>query len=282
MKLKKGSFTKDKLAALFGFKNLSRSSADPQPVSSKDQPLTAFNQDHVIEIKNSDGSDSFLQDTNKKMDDGINNDIDERIHLIESEENIILNAKGSVEVSEVIEADPVEPDFRGATMGYDEHDEHDEHDERLVINYSDQQLAVCKEKLADFMRVCVGAYGAMISTVDGHELVYLLERDLPAHKISTMNSSLLALGETIARESFQRLCQFVILENSDGRVVSLRINELLMLTCISTAETNLGMLLSLGRNTASALKQVLNSGSVSGSVPTTGNALDNILRSRMK
>jgi len=72
-----------------------------------------------------------------------------------------------------------------------------------------------------------------------------------------MNSSLLALGESIARESQQRLCQFVILENSDGRVVSLRVNDLLMLTCISSKEINLGMLLSVGRNTASKLQEIL-------------------------
>jgi len=94
-------------------------------------------------------------------------------------------------------------------------------------------------------------------TVDGHEIAYSLKRDLPTHKISTMNSSLLALGESIARESLQQLCQFVILENSDGRVVSLRINDILMLTCISSKSTNLGMLLSAGRNTADSLAKIL-------------------------
>ena len=137
-----------------------------------------------------------------------------------------------------------------------EHEEYEEHD-RLIINYTRLQLTQCERQLKEFMQVCPGAYGALISTVDGHEVVYTLKRDLPPHKISTMNSSLLALGESIAREAQQRLCQFVIVENSDGRVVSLRINDLLMLTCISSKEINLGMLLSVGRNTASALQQIL-------------------------
>lgn len=126
-----------------------------------------------------------------------------------------------------------------------------------IVNYSQEQLAQIEIKLADFMKMCVGAYGALISTVDGHEIAASLKRDIPTHKISTMNSSLLALGESIAKESSQRLCQFVILENSDGRVVSLRINDILMLTCISTKETNLGMLLSSGRHTADALANIL-------------------------
>ncbi len=126
-----------------------------------------------------------------------------------------------------------------------------------TIKYTQEQLAQVETKLADFMRMCVGAYGALISTVDGHEIAASLKRDIPAHKISTMNSALLALGESIAKESSQRLCQFVILENSDGRVVSLRINDILMLTCISTKETNLGMLLSSGRHTADILANIL-------------------------
>jgi predicted regulator of Ras-like GTPase activity (Roadblock/LC7/MglB family) len=132
-----------------------------------------------------------------------------------------------------------------------------EQEDLVIANFSKEQLSQSQEKLAEFMRSCPGAYGVLISTVDGHEIAYSLKRDMPPHKISTMNSSLLALGESIARESLQQLCQFVILENSDGRVVSLRINQILMLTCISTKNTNLGMLLSAGRNTADSLAKIL-------------------------
>ena len=132
-----------------------------------------------------------------------------------------------------------------------------EQEDLVIANFSKEQLSQSQEKLAEFMRSCPGAYGVLISTVDGHEIAYSLKRDMPPHKISTMNSSLLALGESIARESLQQLCQFVILENSDGRVVSLRINQILMLTCISTKNTNLGMLLSAGRNTADCLAKIL-------------------------
>ena len=132
-----------------------------------------------------------------------------------------------------------------------------EQEDLVIASFSKEQLSQSQEKLAEFMRSCPGAYGVLISTVDGHEIAYSLKRDMPPHKISTMNSSLLALGESIAKESLQQLCQFVILENSDGRVVSLRINQILMLTCISTKNTNLGMLLSAGRNTADSLAKIL-------------------------
>ncbi|NJN45447.1 MAG: hypothetical protein HC808_01980 [Candidatus Competibacteraceae bacterium] len=131
-------------------------------------------------------------------------------------------------------------------------------DERIVVaDFSKQQLALSEQRLIEFTRNCAGVYGAIISTVDGHSVAQALKRDIPANKISTMTSSLLALGESIARESEQRFCQFVILDNSNGRVVSLRINDILMLTCISTKDSNLGMLLSNGRSTADALSELL-------------------------
>jgi predicted regulator of Ras-like GTPase activity (Roadblock/LC7/MglB family) len=134
----------------------------------------------------------------------------------------------------------------------------DDDDERIVVaDFSKEQVALSEQRLMEFTRNCAGVYGAIISTVDGHSVAQALKRDIPANKISTMTSSLLALGESIARESEQRFCQFVILDNSNGRVVSLRINDILMLTCISTKDSNLGMLLSSGRSTADALSEIL-------------------------
>lgn len=94
-----------------------------------------------------------------------------------------------------------------------------EQEDLVIANFSKEQLSQSQEKLAEFMRSCPGAYGVLISTVDGHEIAYSLKRDMPPHKISTMNSSLLALGESIAKESLQQLCQFVILENRDRKSV---------------------------------------------------------------
>ena len=132
-----------------------------------------------------------------------------------------------------------------------------EDDEFLITDYSPEQLAKSKQKLTELMRSCSGVYGVLIHTVDGHDLQSVVTRDIPGAKISTMTSSFLALGETIARESLQKFCQYAMLENSNGRVVSLRINDILMLTCISTKDSNAGMLLSLGKSAAEALSKIL-------------------------
>lgn len=132
-----------------------------------------------------------------------------------------------------------------------------DYDHITVTHYTDEQLLQSKLKLKELMRGCPGIYGILIHTVDGHDLLSVFTRDIPSTKISTMTSSFLALGESIARESLQAFCQFTMIENSDGRIVSLRINEILMLTCISTKDSNLGMLLSTGRMTADTISKLL-------------------------
>lgn len=126
-----------------------------------------------------------------------------------------------------------------------------------ILHYDTAQCAAGERRLEELLQKCEGVYGAIVSSIDGNHVLGTLKRELPVATLSNMTSSLLALGESIARESSQRLCQFVILENSDGRVVSLRINDVLMLTCISNKKTNLGMLLSTGRAAADALADLL-------------------------
>lgn len=215
--------TRDKLSALLGFKG------QDKVIGSEKKPTHASKSQ--MDLSEKEQTDS-IQPTDTEQ-------ANEQADIIDSTQL----------VSEIESAsDETEVETQESGMEYED---------TIVVNYTKEQLAQSEAKLAEFMSACIGAYGALISTVDGHEIAYSLKRDLPTHKISTMNSSLLALGESIARESLQQLCQFVILENSDGRVVSLRINDILMLTCISSKSTNLGMLLSAGRNTADSLAKIL-------------------------
>lgn len=215
--------TRDRLSALLGFKGQDKA------IDSEKKPTHA--------------SESQMNLSEKEQTDSVQPTDTEQAN---EQADII----GSTQLVSEIESASDETKVETQELGM-------EYEDTIVVNYTKEQLAQSEARLAEFMSTCIGAYGALISTVDGHEIAYSLKRDLPTHKISTMNSSLLALGESIARESLQQLCQFVILENSDGRVVSLRINDILMLTCISSKSTNLGMLLSAGRNTADSLAKIL-------------------------
>lgn len=239
---------------IFGLKGESRKA---QTVVSERFPLE---QDQAILIESAQGRDKLSDEAGGPAPDILTNGSDGQA-LSGTDEWPNIGTLPTIEVSETFPVQTstesgrhiIDHELKVQEMGM-------EHEDRLIVNYTKLQLTQCDRQLKEFMQLCPGAYGAIISTVDGHELVYTLKRDLPAHKIATMNSSLLALGESIARESQQQLCQFVILENSNGRVVSLRINDFLMLTCISSKEINLGMLLSVGRNTASRLQEILSEG----------------------
>jgi predicted regulator of Ras-like GTPase activity (Roadblock/LC7/MglB family) len=215
--------TRDKLSALLGFKGQDKAiGSEKKPTHASESQMDLGEKEQTDSIQPTD-----IEQANEQAD------ISDSAQLVSEIESA---------------SDETEVETQESGMEYED---------TIVVNYTKEQLAQSEAKLAEFMSACIGAYGALISTVDGHEIAYSLKRDLPTHKISTMNSSLLALGESIARESLQQLCQFVILENSDGRVVSLRVNDILMLTCISSKSTNLGMLLSAGRNTADSLAKIL-------------------------
>jgi len=215
--------TRDKLSALLGFKGQDKAiGSEKKPTHASESQMDLSEKEQTDLIQPTD-----IEQANEQAD-------------ISDSAQLVSEIKSA--------SDETEVETQESGMEYED---------TIVVNYTKEQLAQSEAKLAEFMSACIGAYGALISTVDGHEIAYSLKRDLPTHKISTMNSSLLALGESIARESLQQLCQFVILENSDGRVVSLRVNDILMLTCISSKSTNLGMLLSAGRNTADSLAKIL-------------------------
>lgn len=125
------------------------------------------------------------------------------------------------------------------------------------VNPSQLQLIQARASLQKYIDDCRGMYGMIISTVDGNEVTHVVERDIPTDRLSVMNSSMLALAEALASESSQRLCRFVILENSDGRIVSLRVNDVLLLTCVSNKDSNLGIVLNVGQNAAIDLAEIL-------------------------
>ena len=87
-----------------------------------------------------------------------------------------------------------------------------------------------------------------MSTVDGHDVTCKFKYDMPASKLAAMMSSMLALGETVAQEARQNECRFVIVESSDGYLLTLRLGERLILTTIAGKNTNLGMLHSVSRS----------------------------------
>lgn len=92
-----------------------------------------------------------------------------------------------------------------------------------------------------------GIYAALYSTIDGHAVIHATKQALPESKFAAMTSSLIALGESVAREGTQSACQYVVIVNSDGVVVPKRCGKFHVLTVLARKDTNLGMVLSASR-----------------------------------
>ena len=95
-----------------------------------------------------------------------------------------------------------------------------------------------------------GLYGVLFATADGNPVSARLKGEMERDRLAAMSSSLVALGETLAKAADQQASEYVIVQNGDGYVVSLRIGNRLLLSAFAGRETNLGMLLSSCRNSA--------------------------------
>ncbi|MEY1660818.1 roadblock/LC7 domain-containing protein [Isoalcanivorax beigongshangi] len=120
-----------------------------------------------------------------------------------------------------------------------------------------EKMREAERLMADTCRDTDGVYGMLLCTSDGQAQATYIERQEQGGRLSAMSSSLLALAETIARETRQQQCRYVILDNTDGFVVSLRVDSRLTLTCLGNQRINLGMLLSTSKMTAERLQQLI-------------------------
>jgi predicted regulator of Ras-like GTPase activity (Roadblock/LC7/MglB family) len=112
---------------------------------------------------------------------------------------------------------------------------------------SDGSRDLIQSVFVEMMESCSGILALMVSTVDGHALTSHHGELLDESRMAAMTSSLLAIAESLAREAKQNVCQHIIVQNSDGVIVTQRLGKSLVLTAVAGKSTNLGMLHSVTR-----------------------------------
>lgn len=126
-----------------------------------------------------------------------------------------------------------------------------------MSNLSEQTIHSCRDTLQSLQSNLGSIQAAIISTVDGHFVTGYHTDKISGERFSAMNSSMLALGETLAIEAQQDVCNFVIVDNAKGYIVSLKIKSVYLLTTITQRSINLGLLLSHSRACAENLAHLL-------------------------
>lgn len=115
------------------------------------------------------------------------------------------------------------------------------------FNLSDNSRELIKTVFADMMEKCHDITALLVSTVDGHALLSSgAIKD--ESRVAAMTSSLLAIAESLSKETEQNACQHIIVQNEDGILVTQRLGKSLVLTSIAGKSTNLGMLHSVTRS----------------------------------
>jgi len=105
-------------------------------------------------------------------------------------------------------------------------------------------------QLQDLFQNCDVVDAAMVSTLDGRLCAEKQRAECASERVSVMGSSLMALGDAIARELAHGVCDIIISENANGLVLFNHINDDFVLICVSSSKNGLGSLLSWARSTA--------------------------------
>lgn len=116
------------------------------------------------------------------------------------------------------------------------------------FSLSEESKLLINNVFTEMMDSCHGITGLLISTVDGHVVSSLFRgKSMQDARLAAMTSSLLALGESLSKEAEQDLCKHIIVQNSEGMIVTQRFGKSLVLTSFADTKTNLGMLHSVTR-----------------------------------
>lgn len=115
------------------------------------------------------------------------------------------------------------------------------------LGLSDDSKSLIRSVFEEMMANCEGIDGLMVSTVDGHSLISSYRRPMDASRLAAMTSSLLAISESLSREASQDVCRHIIVQNTEGVLVTQRLGRTLVLTSMADKTTNLGMLHSVTR-----------------------------------
>src|SRR6218665_2957289 len=115
------------------------------------------------------------------------------------------------------------------------------------FSLSDASRELIQSVFVEMMENCSGITTLVVSTVDGHALTSHHSETIDESRMAAMTSSLLALAESLAKEVKQNACRHIIVQNSDGVIVTQRLGKSLVLTSIAGQNTNLGMLHSVTR-----------------------------------
>lgn len=118
----------------------------------------------------------------------------------------------------------------------------------------------CQEILEAAMSSNSSVVFAALSTVDGNSFAHASNRqEVVASRIAAMSSSLLALSESLSKESLDGMCSYNAISTNYGSIVTVRVptpRRLHALSLCTDTSENMAMAMRLSFDTAEKLAKV--------------------------
>jgi len=116
--------------------------------------------------------------------------------------------------------------------------------------------AKLKMILSDMIDGCDEIIGAMISSVDGLAWAELLPEGLDPNRFAAMSSAMLALGDTMMKETQNARPKNVFLEGNSGMILILHAGMDLLLTIFTVETKHMGMPLAFAKKASEEISQL--------------------------
>jgi predicted regulator of Ras-like GTPase activity (Roadblock/LC7/MglB family) len=110
--------------------------------------------------------------------------------------------------------------------------------------------------LSEMIGGCEEITGAMVSSVDGLAWAELLPDSLDPNRFAAMSSALLALGDTMMKETQNARPKNVFLEGNSGMILILHAGKNLLLTIFTVETQHIGMPLAFAKKASEEISQL--------------------------
>lgn len=107
--------------------------------------------------------------------------------------------------------------------------------------------------LRDLHQRIPAVIGCVVATVDGRLVAHIIDNEADPQRIAAMIGSMVALGESVGRETRIDRSQYVVVNASKGLLYAQRVpsrRELFVVSTLARPTTNLGLVLHETRSTA--------------------------------
>ena len=98
---------------------------------------------------------------------------------------------------------------------------------------------------------------AIVSSVDGLARAQRLTPDMDQHRFAAMSSALLALSDSLVKESNKGKTENVLIEGDQGKIFILHASPRLLLTVFTQKQANLGMSLAHARQASEQINALI-------------------------